>query len=139
MVPSEWKYVIGEACVVRTFIVKEMDQTDILDLSQIESDMQRDPELKITQVMWLKVSSDDPEAIFVRASHNLLQSWYRYSLLKKKRGNQAHINYPKPAINFPPLYSEWLPISVEKKKDLMAMSEYLKPCYRGFYESLPSK
>lgn len=138
MIPSEWKNVIAEACFSRPFTISEMDQNDFVDFSVLENSMKRDPNLKITSVMWLKFMSDDPNAVFVRKSHNILQPWERHCLVKRTRGNQPHITIPLPPLQFPPLYKELLPLTLEKKRDLLDMCKYIDGRYREFYVNLPS-
>lgn len=46
-VPSDWKYVIGEACQERPFIITEIQQEDILDFSAIENEIKETRPLKL--------------------------------------------------------------------------------------------
>ncbi|KAJ4425488.1 hypothetical protein ANN_28106 [Periplaneta americana] len=73
MVPFQWKHMVAEACIKRPFIVQEMNQEDFVDTSVIDESLNHDPALKIIQVLWIKFVADDPQAIIVRKSHNVLQ------------------------------------------------------------------
>ena len=74
-IPSEWKYVIGDAKVNEPFIVNEMNQTDFKNLQVVEEHLlkSKNKELKITKNLWY--SFDDPFNMYSRASHNALQPW----------------------------------------------------------------
>ena len=116
-----------------------MERGDFKNVSQNEARLRRDPELKITQVLWIQMTSDDPTSVRVRKSHNILQPWVSYSLNKPKKGRGGqnvmpllqNISYLQVA------YPTTIPIKPAKKRDLLNMSQFLLPQYRVFYESLP--
>lgn len=135
MVPEEWKYVVADACATRPFEVIEMEQKDFKDLNNIDKFIKRDPNLKITQNMWLQISSDDPHTIRVRKSHNVLQPWSQYGITKFGKGKRA----PPLTEDFPPIYEDPLPITSEKKSDLLNMCPLMELKYREFYYCLPAK
>lgn len=143
MVPSQWSDVIAEAVRNHPFNVTTLTQSDFKDFSGIEDALKRTSKLKITEVMWLKFSHDDPFTVSVCASHNLLRPWERHEILKQPKRNSNHAAFPKafhasPA-SLPQLNTALIPIKKQKKDDLMDMTQYLPPEYCSFYENLPSE
>lgn len=135
MVPSEWKYVIVEAFVDPSKLtIHEMMMEDFKDISCIELVLKKPPALKITDVLWLRLCSDDPRGVSVRRSHNVLRQWEQHCIVKRGGEREAHI-LPLPS-DFQLLYNEQLKITKEKKRDLLDMIQYMEPKYRSFYENL---
>jgi hypothetical protein len=95
--------VTAESRINKPFTVVEIEQPHFKDLAVVESAMKRNQNLKITQVLWLRFSADDPAAVHVRKRHNSMQPWERYSVMKPRRGNQPH-QPPAPA-DLPVLHS----------------------------------
>jgi hypothetical protein len=79
--PSQWKYAISESRINKSFTVVEIEQPHFKDLEVSESTMKRDQNLKITQVLCLRFSADDPAAVYIRKSHNIMRPWERYSVM----------------------------------------------------------
>jgi hypothetical protein len=69
MVPSQQKYVIAESRINKPFTVVEIEQPHFKDIGIVENTLKCDQNLKITQVLWLRFSVDDPAAVHVRKSH----------------------------------------------------------------------
>jgi hypothetical protein len=90
MVPSKWKHAIAELRINKPFTIVEIEQPHFKDLEVVESTMKWDQNLKITQVLWLRFSADDPAAFHVRKSHIIMQPWERYSVMKPRIGNHPH-------------------------------------------------
>lgn len=137
--PKQWIEVIANARPSKSFCVCEMNTNDFKDLTPIESSLKKDPELKITSYVWIQISSDDPTTIRVRRSHNILQPWQYYSLLKKTRGVYNRCQPPKKLTlqDLPNLYNSVLPIKKDKKRNLLDMCQYIPaPSHREFYENL---
>jgi hypothetical protein len=107
MVPSQWKYVTAESRINKPFTVVEIEQPHLKDLGVVESTMKLDQNLKITQVLRLKFSADEPSAVHVRKIQNIMQTCEQYSVMKPRRGNQPH-HPPAPVCkpeDLPILYS----------------------------------
>lgn len=141
--PEDVTTLICNARVNNPFQVFVMKQSDFVDLSPLEQIFKRDPNLKVTQARWIRLTADEPGCVAIRTCHNILEGWQKYELLKKQRGRIRTTNTSRgliavvPLVNeLNPLYDTPLPITSNKKTDLMAMSQYLPPDKRNFYENL---
>jgi len=128
-VPGDWKYIIAEARLNKPFFVIEMQQNDFKDFTPVEKSLIRNTKMKITEGMWMKVTSDDPTNVYLRSSHNILRSWSIFQIYGRKI-NLASL------CNLPEIYTEVIPISEEKKKDLIDMCDYLPQEKKQFYQDL---
>ncbi|KAL1492415.1 hypothetical protein ABEB36_010667 [Hypothenemus hampei] len=118
-----------------------MENNDLKDISQIESSIRKDPSFKITEVVWLQITKDDPTIICASESHNILHLPKQYSMLKKMKGVRNRY-LPPVTVNLqslPKLYNFVLPIKKEKKANLLDMCKFIPLEYREFYYNLPSK
>jgi hypothetical protein len=73
MALSKWKYALAEAQINKPFTVVEAEQPHFKGLKAVESRMKLDQNLKLTQVLWLRFSADDPAAVHVKKSHDIFQ------------------------------------------------------------------
>lgn len=114
-----------------------MENNDFKDLSLIESSLKKDSAFKITEVVWLQITRDDPTTIRARVSHNILQPWATYSMSKKMRGVRNRCLPPVRVElqRLPNLYNSVLPI---KKENLLDMCKFIPLEYREFYNNLIS-
>ena len=79
-----------------------------------------------------KITADDPSTLYARDSHNILKPWISCNVFPT---NMNYCDYNE----IPALYSELVPISNEKKKDLLDMIHYLtNDEHVSFYDSLPT-
>ena len=82
-----------------------MHQTFFKNFANAENVIWKDPKCKITQSVWIQITSDNPNAIRLRKTHNGIQPWCSYSLKSAKN--------PIPEIKLDDLtevYDEPLPI-----------------------------
>lgn len=87
---------------------------------------------RLQNTSWMKITADVPVSLYVRETHNILRLWISEPVFPT-RTNPCDIK------DLPNLYSALLPISKEKKKDLMDMARYLTDSdHRSFYETLLS-
>lgn len=136
-VPFDWVEVIVKARNSRPFSVTCMQLEDFKDFSAVSKCLRRDPELKITDVMWIQLTADDPTSIRARKSHNILQPWRVYSLRKEEKHRNRNVSYAAGVHSLKSVYHTLLPIKKEKKNDLLHMCDFLPLEYRQFYENLP--
>lgn len=134
-VPSQWKYVIADARLEKPFEVVEMQRNDFKDFSCLDKNIKRDPKQKVTEVKWLKFSSDEPTMIKVRKSHNLIQPWVTHSFCKAFARLRNLDSGIRPE-NIPQLYEDAIKIKKEKYNDLMDMVLYLREEFKEFYINL---
>lgn len=134
-VPTEWRYVIGESFVSRNFKIIEMNRDDFKNFEPIKQGIVKPSNLKITEVMWLKFSQDEPRGIYVRKSHNILRPFDYFPVVTSRLITSESISI----LNLVPMYSDDLPITKEKKKDLLDMLQYMKAEYHSFYLNLKTE
>lgn len=130
--PFHWVEVIANARPSKPFEVVHMQQEYFRDIGPAEQTIKKDPELKITTAAWLQFSSDDPMSLKLRKCHDVLLPWAVYSLQKSKRTRNKTVNHISHD-NLPRLYHGPIPITKEKKHDLIAMSSFL-PLGHGYSE-----
>lgn len=141
MVPKEWKQIIEESRPSQPFQVLVMDQQFFKDFSKVDEAYTRPPSVKITDALWIKLTSDDPGHISMRSCHNELAPWKTYALLPsgRKRGRKSNVMrnfHTLRNLDLQPLYFNVLPIKPQKLHDLLDMCQYLKPEHAEFYRSL---
>jgi hypothetical protein len=90
MVPSQCKHVIAETRINKLLTVVQIEQPHFKDLGVVEITIKWDQNVKITQVLWIRFFADDPAAVHVRKSRNIMQPWERYSVMKPRRGSRPH-------------------------------------------------
>lgn len=133
-VPDDWKYIISSAKLAKPFLINEMTQDKFKDIDVITgTQMRRRATFQITKYVWYKLSRDDPSTVYARETHNLLRPWKAFHIF------EPPIALPTPR-EIPRLYLNLLPISKEKKKDLVHMTRFMtEESHKLFYTSLPSK
>lgn len=85
--------------------------------------------MKIIECMWFKITFDDPLNVYVRSSHNILRHWSIFQIYRKKTNLYSVSNLPE-------IYTEIIPVSDEKRKDLIDICEYLSIGKKTFYQDL---
>lgn len=111
------------------------------DMSPIERQMYKHPDVKISEARWIQFTCEEPTAIRIRTCHNTLQNWMVYNFIKKPRGkvSQNALSRHYKVINptdLPQLYPRKLPVNAAKITDLLKLVEYLPQEKRIFYQSL---
>lgn len=131
LVPSDWKYIIGRAFLNTPFQIKEMVQEEFKNFDiLIDAIFVKNPKFQITKYAWFKLCRDDPLSVLARPSHNVNVHWKIFNLFK----------IPTNEVRLSCLYQCPLPISKEKKKDLLEMTQYLTSLeHVRFYKELPSQ
>lgn len=135
-VPFEWVPVIAHARESNPFYVLCMQREDFKDLKDLEKALHRDPKFKLTESLWNKISSEDPNTMFTRETHNVLRPWKHFSLVKNIAKYKASTSTFSSMENLPAAYEGPIPISAAKKANLIDMCQYMNPAYRPFYENL---
>lgn len=132
IVPSDWKYVIAASKVNEPFNITEMEQDDFKNMDKIVSNyMVHDSAFQITKYVWYKFTSDDPSSVHARESYNTVRPWKVFELFKSSVPTE---------INLPRLYSGPIPITKEKKKDLVHMTSFMSnQSHKDFYLNLHSQ
>jgi hypothetical protein len=132
-VPFDWVEMIVAARPSNPFLVTIMNREDFKDFSPLETALYRNPKLKITDKLWFKFVSDDPDSIHTRVGHNVSQPWVSYTL-RKRMAVPCSVDNPR---QLKELYKGPIAIKKEKKADLISMSDLLcDPAHRQFYIDL---
>lgn len=140
--PCDVKDLILRARSAKPFHVLVMEQENFLDFFPIQKQIDKNTkDFKITEARWLQFVADNPMDVRVRKTHNVLETWKVHKIVKQRRGNpvgQLDSLYTVIDLtNLSRLYDEELPITKEKKSDLLKMTEYLPVECREFYLNLP--
>jgi hypothetical protein len=86
--------------------------------------------LKISELSWIRVSNSTLPLISTKKTFNELEEWKQKTIFKKQKFNGF-----KQMATFPS--NEKIPTLNEgKKKDLLAMLEYLHEKYHNFYKEV---
>lgn len=128
------------------YITKEMYYTDVVDLKTVSQHTISNKKIDVDgdTVNWLKVKA------FRYEKEDTTQIQYKYkfedeyksmktNLLKRRKTKPAAKQYDENE-TLPPLYKDRIPITKEKKKDLLTMCEKKKipELYHDWYSSLPT-
>lgn len=130
--PSQWADVIAKAKVNNPFKVVLMHTSFFKDFTPAEKSVWRDPSCKITQALWMQITSDEVNTLRMRKSHNIMQPWSTYSLKNRKTPPNVSLS------TLAEVYNEPLPITKEKRENLMDMCDYIPLKHVNFYENLKS-
>ena len=115
-IPSDVIQMIKSARTTSPFVMHPVEQKDFLDFRGLINDyIKKDSKLKITEARWIQVSSDSPTVLKVRTTHNIMESWQMYDVLKKRRGRRGS-STPRLPTTLPQFYEGPLPIKKEKKR-----------------------
>ncbi|KAJ8889806.1 hypothetical protein PR048_009310 [Dryococelus australis] len=109
--PKQWLEVIVNASPA--FSAYYIDKEDFIHLSSIGGMFKKQPDFKITSFHWIQFSSEEPNTVRTRVSHNTLQPWHSYviRLLPRER---KHLR-PLPTV-LPQLYEEAWEIPEETRQ-----------------------
>lgn len=132
-IPFQWTDVIAKARVNNPFKVIYMHQTFFKNFTNAENVIWKDPKCKITQSVWIQITSDDPNTIRLRKTHNTVQPWVSYSVKSPKKPIEVTLDDLTEAYDGP------LPIRKEKLANLLHMCDYIPLKYVNFYENLKSE
>lgn len=139
-VPFEWVSVIANARESKPFYVLWMQREDFRDLKDLEKALYKNSKFKLTESLWNKISSDDPNTLFTRATHNVLRPWNHFPIIKNVAQYKKTLTDTLGSIeNLPLAYEGPIPISAAKKANLLDMCQYMNPVYHPFYENLLSE
>lgn len=126
-VPEDWVRVISEAKSSNNVI--EMTQQDFLSFDGVKFLFRQPSTLKMTEIMAIRLTQANPEIIYTKIGHDAGTTWDEHVA-------DSRFNVYQNPINIPRKYMNPIPISSEKRRDLLAMSQFLLPQYRQFYLNL---
>lgn len=124
-IPAQWVILVKLASKKKPFDVRELSQTDVYDLDELQKNTFGNKKTKISQVQRIKYEKN----IFFSLS---VLSEFEEMDVKFKRNLDAY--------SLIPLYASRRPISRAKKQDLLGLCKKLAipHKYHEFYENLPT-
>lgn len=133
VVPDDWKYIIAASNLSKPFLITGMTQDEFKNIDVVtNTHLKKSTKFQITKYVWYKLSHDDPSTLYAKASHNILRPWKTFKIF------DPTVGIPEPH-HLSLVYTSLLPISKEKKKDLLHMTQFMTdPTHELFYKSLPS-
>lgn len=118
MVSSKSGEIIGNCKFDNLFNVVEMVPRDFIDFSSLSDQLQNTTQLKISTVSSIKITKSGFSNILTKQTFNEIEKWKKYKIFLKNRSlNDVVQDLPK--IQGTPTINE------VKKKDLLAMADYL--------------
>lgn len=133
MVPGEVADMIRDAKSTQPFQVVNMGPADFKDIARCSDTFLNTAGLKISTVSWIQISRAEFPTIKTRGTLNELEQWKEVKILKKGQSIQNIVEMGP----FPELQSRQT-IADAKKKDLLAMLDFMDSKYRSFYENICS-
>lgn len=130
-VPSQLGDMVKSARVKNPFKVVQMTEEDFHDIGTVADNFISTTKMNISKASWIQLNSEKPTTVKIRKTFNEMEAWTSIQVLKKGKKSQNISDWQ----SLTPL-SQSNRISNEKKKDLLAMREYLDVEYRDFYTNL---
>lgn len=135
--PHDWFQLIRLAGKKHPFQVVEMGQPDFLDyatLLKTEIHLKKNNEAgeKFVwhDVKWLRYTKSEPYKVFYKTSLENDDQFGIMDMLRRGKHN--------PSLRPSTCYSAPLPISIEKKRDILSLLPYIAPTFHEFYRNLPT-
>lgn len=126
-VPLDLVRLISTATPQNPFNVLMMTTEDFFDFKTISEKFLQTSKLQISTVQWLRISNKDPGIVHTRETLNEMENWKSVKILKKKLSVQDI-----KSVDLPELVCGNR-IKPEKKKDLEAILNFVKPENKEFY------
>lgn len=134
-IPDDWYTLVGTTST--KFNVHQMQPDYFLDFSEV---LKRElvyrkkdnkSSWKFENIQWIRVKKDSPGKFFYKTSYDENENFKEVSLIRKKGVNNVQFT-----VN--PLYEaqSQIPVTQEKKNDLLSLLKFIKPCNHKFYENL---
>lgn len=129
IVPHDWAVLVASSAKKRPFKVKEMVQSEILDYAALLKThvTVKNKEFKLQLAKWLRYQRGQSKFLF---KNSLKEDEPFIEINAAKRGQCISDASLKAA------YAGPLPITAEKKKDLLSLLPFIPPFFRPFYENL---
>lgn len=134
--PWDWAQLIRTVGTKNKFLVTEMQQENFLDFKsfytqklQIKSKNCDNEKFVWHDVQWMRFTADQIGIIQYKTSVDALEPFKKMSFLRRRQVN--------PVLDAPRQYSKLLPISEEKKKDLLSILHLIDPVFHHYYKNLP--
>lgn len=134
--PWDWAQLIRTVGKKDKFLVTEMQQEHFFDFKsfytqklQIKNKNEENEKFVWHDVQWMRFTSDQIGIIQYKTSVDALEPFKKISFLRRRQGN--------PVLDAPRQYSKLIPISEEKKKDLLSILHLIDPVFHHYYKNLP--
>lgn len=136
--PHDWVQLIRFAGKDK-FTVIEMDQSYFLDFNsllktkyQIKKKNDKGEIFKFCDVKWLRYTKQDKNKVFYKT---MLSENSLFNSISMSRRNSLQNNNT----SIPKAYNDIVPITEEKKKDLLSLLKFIPETFHSFYQNLKTK
>ena len=145
-VPSQWCTLISLARKSQPYLAVPMKYNHVVDFKDFVK--KHCPNLRIStmgekinwlQVKWIQVRKESPKSVFVNYSFDP-QNFQEINVERTTRKKGRLFKWPESEKDLTLCYDTKLPISMQKKNDLVALcsKEIIPEEFHSYYESLPS-
>lgn len=131
MVPSELEEMVRDCKFDNPFNVVEMASEDFISFSSLSDQFLNTIKLKISSVSWIKITKSEFLNILTRQTFNEIEEWKNYHIFKKNHSLNDVVQVQDLS-----QIQETPTINEAKKKDLLAMVDYLDKPYKEFYRKI---
>lgn len=136
--PHDWATLIRQCGKKKPMIVTEMEMDNFFDFSALLKDQLQNKKqnteggvLNWRNVKWLHYEKSSPHTLYYKNELNS-ETFLEVKLSRKGKKSVSRLHLKN-------AYNESLPISDEKKKDLMDMLPYISSVYQDFYKNIKSR
>ncbi|XP_050315706.1 uncharacterized protein LOC126750209 isoform X1 [Anthonomus grandis grandis] len=135
--PRDWAQLIRSVGKKGTFLVTEMLQADFYDFKalynqklQVKTRNSENEKFIWHDVQWLKLTKDQIGVMQYKTSVDIDEPFKSISYLRRRQNNPDLVPQPQ--------YTAFLPISEEKKKNLLSVLHLIDPVFHDYYKNLPT-
>lgn len=133
MIPAEIEDIVRSSKLSKPFKVVSMQRNDFFDIAKEADKFLNTTKMEISKASWIRFMIEDSNKLVVKCKQTFseLETWKITPVLRKGTTFMDLVALDK----LTPLTAP-TKITAEKKKDLLAMLEYLDPKYHQFYKDL---
>lgn len=131
MVPEEVASMVRDAKHFQPFNVVMMTSDDFYDFAKESDTFLNTAPIKISNLSWIRISRDDFPMIKTRQTFNTLEPWKSHNIFKKRHSFKSVERIQALSAS-----KKETAISEPKKKDLLAMLDFLDEKYHAFYRDV---
>ncbi|KAL4090146.1 hypothetical protein QTP88_025045 [Uroleucon formosanum] len=131
MVPEEVASMVRDAKHFQPFNVVMMTSDDFYDFAKEADTFLNTAPIKISNLSWIRISRDDFPMIKTRQTFNTLEPWKSHNIFKKRHSFKSVERIQALSAS-----KKETAISEPKKKDLLAMLDFLDEKYHAFYRDV---
>ncbi|KAF2890452.1 hypothetical protein ILUMI_15721 [Ignelater luminosus] len=133
-VAEDWYQIIQKARTKNPFRVYKMEQADFASTKQLEQVItnRKKNDNNCSVNWWLRFKKEEPYKIFYKETLNEDVSFYVINIMPSKKGRPPLFK----SITLKKLHNNVLPVSANKKQNMMERLQFISPVYHSVYQSL---